>query len=172
MNNQTFTYGTAQALTANAYSRAYIVTYNYNGNGTSNTTATATATFNGWAESSTGAKVYNDKQSVSNLATSGTKTLYANWTLNSVTLPTPTRAGYIFEGWYTAASGGDKVGAGGTPYKTGANITLYAQWTANNLVRIYIDSEWKEAIPYIYTESGWKETIPYIYTESGWKQCN
>ena len=55
--------------------------------------------------------------------------LYAKWTSASVTLPTPTRTGYIFNGWYTAASGGTKVGAGGSEYTPTSAITLYAQWT-------------------------------------------
>ena len=131
MSNQSFTYDSTQALTANAFKRAYTVTYNYNGNGSTNSTATATATFNGWATSASGAKVYDDKQSVSNLATSGTFNLYANWTLGKVTLPTPTRTGYTFAGWYTAASGGEKVGAGGASYTPSKAITLYAQWTPN-----------------------------------------
>ena len=128
---QEFTYDVAQNLTTNVFQRAYTVTYNYNGNGSSNTTATATATFNGWATSASGSVVYTDGKSVSNLATSGTFNLYANWTLGKVTLPTPTRTGYTFAGWYTSASGGTKVGAGGASYTPSANITLYAQWTAN-----------------------------------------
>ena len=132
MSNQSFTYGVAQALTANTFKRSYTVTYNYNGNGSANSTATATATFNGWATSASGAKVYTDKQSVSNLATSGTFNLYANWTLGVVTLPTPTRTGYTFAGWYTSATGGNKVGVGGASYTPSANTTLYAQWTANS----------------------------------------
>ena len=47
----------------------------------------------------------------------------------SVTLPTPTRTGYTFNGWYTAASGGTKVGSAGESYTPTADITLYAQWT-------------------------------------------
>ena len=46
----------------------------------------------------------------------------------SVTLPTPTRSGHRFTGWYTAASGGTKVGDAGASYTPNANITLYAQW--------------------------------------------
>jgi len=52
MSNQSFTFGTAQNLTANGYTRAYTVTYDAKG-GTVNTTAantTATATFNGWED--------------------------------------------------------------------------------------------------------------------------
>lgn len=43
------------------------------------------------------------------------------------TLPTPTRANYIFLGWYTAASGGSKVTSGSTVGIT-TNQTLYAHW--------------------------------------------
>ena len=42
---------------------------------------------------------------------------------------TPTRTGYTFGGWYTAAAGGTKIGAGGASYKPTANITLYAHWS-------------------------------------------
>lgn len=127
MSNQSFTYGTAQNLTSNAFGRAYTVTYNYNGSGASNTTATATATFNGWATSANGAKVYNNQQSVSNLtATDGVVVnLYANWTLGSVTLPTPSRTGYTFKGWSTSADGTSPITGTYTPT---ASVTLYAVW--------------------------------------------
>ena len=49
----------------------------------------------------------------------------------ALTLPTPTRTGYTFNGWYTAASGGTKVGNGGVSYTPTADITLHAQWTVN-----------------------------------------
>lgn len=42
------------------------------------------------------------------------------------TLPTPTRTYYSFDGWYTAASGGNKVS---TTTTFTANTTLYAHWT-------------------------------------------
>ena len=47
----------------------------------------------------------------------------------SVTLPTPTRTNYTFNGWYTASSGGTFVGNGGSSYTPTSNITLFAQWT-------------------------------------------
>jgi len=43
-------------------------------------------------------------------------------------LPTPTRANYTFDGWYTAASGGTKV-LPSTTHTTAGNVTLYAHWT-------------------------------------------
>ena len=42
-------------------------------------------------------------------------------------LPTATRSGYVFVGWFTAASGGTKIDA---TTKVTANVTYYAQWTA------------------------------------------
>ncbi len=45
-------------------------------------------------------------------------------------LPTPTRTGYGFTGWYTAASGGTQVTAD-TVVTVLANQTLYAHWSAS-----------------------------------------
>ena len=45
-------------------------------------------------------------------------------------LPTPTRTGYTFNGWYTASSGGTKVEST-TQVKTASNHTIYAHWTQN-----------------------------------------
>ena len=44
------------------------------------------------------------------------------------TLPTPTRTGYYFAGWYTAASGGSLVKED-TNVSITSNQTLYAHWT-------------------------------------------
>jgi uncharacterized protein (TIGR02145 family)/uncharacterized repeat protein (TIGR02543 family) len=41
-------------------------------------------------------------------------------------LPTPTRNGYTFDGWYTASTGGSEVLASRT---YSANTTIYARWT-------------------------------------------
>lgn len=45
-------------------------------------------------------------------------------------LPTPTRDYYSFKGWYTAASGGEKVTASTVIDQT-SDVTVYAQWTLN-----------------------------------------
>ena len=139
MSNESFTYDVAKALTANAFKREFTVTYNYNGSGSSNTTAKASATFNGWAKTSTGIKYYNDRQSVKNLASTqgAIVDIYAKWTDASVTLPTPTRTGYTFSGWYTSASGGTKVGNGGDKYTPTKNITLYAHWSGSSYTVSY-----------------------------------
>lgn len=52
------------------------------------------------------------------------------------TLPTPTRTGYTFDGWYTKATGGTKVTSSTTVSLT-ANQTLYAHWTAKTYTVSY-----------------------------------
>lgn len=46
------------------------------------------------------------------------------------TLPTPTRSGYAFAGWFTAASGGSQVNAA-TTMTNPDDHTIYAHWTAD-----------------------------------------
>ena len=48
-----------------------------------------------------------------------------------VALPTPTRTGYTFNGWFTASSGGSKINDVGKTNKPASNTTYYAQWTEN-----------------------------------------
>jgi uncharacterized repeat protein (TIGR02543 family)/LPXTG-motif cell wall-anchored protein len=48
----------------------------------------------------------------------------------SVTLPAaPTRAGYTFNGWFTAQTGGTKLNASFSP--SDGNVAVHAQWTLN-----------------------------------------
>ncbi|MCX5758235.1 MAG: InlB B-repeat-containing protein, partial [Candidatus Hydrogenedentes bacterium] len=82
------------------------------------------------------------------------QTLYAKWALNAYTvtfdaqggtapippsklvtfastygaLATTSRAGYVFDGWWTAATGGSQV-LSSTTVTNASNHTLYAQWT-------------------------------------------
>ena len=106
-------------------------------------------TFQGWYTSRDGGARYDFNQTVT-----GDVTLYAHWSVNSYTLafdgnggkasessrtvqygsqygslPTATRTGYAFQGWYTAKSGGTKVSPSTT--MGAANTTLYAHWSVN-----------------------------------------
>ena len=144
MNNQDFAYDVAQPLTANAFGRAFTVTYDYNGATGGNTAASATAvaTFNGWATSADGSVAYADKQSVSNLTTDAGATveLYANWADASVTLPAPTRTGYTFVEWCSDADLTAKVGDAGDVITPNADITLYAHWILNTSIDVSFTS--------------------------------
>lgn len=65
---------------------------------------------------------------VANEGNCGQSVGYSTSVSAAVTLPTPTRSGYIFAGWYTAAEGGTRIGGAGDSYTPSSNITLYAQW--------------------------------------------
>ncbi len=104
-------------------------------------------TLKGWYTAKTGGSKVSTTTTVTR-----THTLYAQWTANNYTvtynanggsvsttskqvtynstygtLPTPTRTGYTFSGWYTAASGGTKI-TKDTKVTTNKNHNLYAHW--------------------------------------------
>jgi uncharacterized repeat protein (TIGR02543 family) len=108
-------------------------------------------TSNGWYTAQTGGTKVD-----ANTPVTGNATYYARWTINTYavafntnggslpsgvastvtrvyntavgTLPTPTRAGHLFSGWYTTQAGGTKVNAN-TP--VAGNTTYYAHWTVD-----------------------------------------
>ena len=61
---------------------------------------------------------------------SSTTTTSATYNSKYGALPTPTRTGYAFDGWWTAANGGDLIRQDTIVTITSAQ-TLYAHWTAN-----------------------------------------
>lgn len=125
----------------------------------SNTKPTRTGyTFSAWntAQNGSGTSYAPGGSYTANAAV----TLYAQWTVNtyvvtfdaqggsvtpaskSVTygqpygsLPVPVRAGYRFDGWFTAATGGTQVTAETVVTVTAAQ-TLYAHWTVQSIVRV------------------------------------
>ena len=109
-------------------------------------------TFAGWFTKKDGGTQVTKETVVKTVAD---HTLYAHWTANEYTvtfdanggtvgtttktvtygssygeLPTPTREGYTFAGWFTKKDGGTQV-TKETVVKTVADHTLYAHWTAN-----------------------------------------
>lgn len=137
MSNQTFTYdAAAQALTANNYGRQYTVSYDANGGTTATTNATnttATYTFKNWNKEADGSgKAYTNQQTVSNIATSGTLNLYAQWSNTNafVKLPNATKTGAVLDAWYNGdvSVEANRVGAAGENYTPTANVTLTAKW--------------------------------------------
>lgn len=131
MANQTFTYGTAQNLTANAFTKEGHV-------------------FSGWSTTKNGAVAYTDSQSYTATAN---VTLYAVWTPatytitfnsnggtgeianqtftygvpQSLTSNTFTRHWYNFIGWSTTANGTVEY-TNASNYSATADVTLYAVW--------------------------------------------
>jgi uncharacterized repeat protein (TIGR02543 family) len=66
-------------------------------------------------------------------ATSGNSVQSADYTFGgtTITLPTPSRTGYAFNGWFTQASGGTKIGDGGAAFTPNSSATIFAQWSFN-----------------------------------------
>lgn len=145
--SQTKTYGVTLTLSSTKPTRSsssagsYTVTYkiNYTG-GTDPTAATAARTtsysFYKWNTKSDGSGTAYS--SGGNYTDNAAATMYAQWksttTTASVTLPTPTRTGYTFQGWGTSASATTGVTGSYTP--TG-NVTLYAVWKADTYTVSY-----------------------------------
>lgn len=146
--SQTKDYGATLTLSSTTPTRAngtttYTVTYNANGGsvGTASATATKTTTypFSKWNTAANGSGT--NYAAGASYTANANATMYAQWTSSasttSVTLPTPSLTGYAFNGWYTAASGGTKIGNAGASYTPTATITLYAQWTKNTYTVSY-----------------------------------
>ena len=116
--------GTSITITNPTAPSSYTVYLENNDGSYSSTSAKSTFKFSGWSLSGGG--------SISGSTyTFGTSdgTLTAQYTQTGITLLRPTRTGYTLKGWYTASSGGTKVGNGGDVYKPSANgTTIYAQW--------------------------------------------
>ncbi len=123
----------------------------------------------------------------------GNQTLYARWTAEKYavtfkdgdttvstttvtygstygTVPTRTKIGYTFLGWYTATSGGSKVTESTTVSRTG-NHTLYARWSANTYTVTFKDGNTKVSTATV-TYGSTYGTLPTRsktgYTFEGW----
>ncbi|MCR4615025.1 MAG: InlB B-repeat-containing protein, partial [Clostridiales bacterium] len=128
-------YDQSKTLTANAFERKYTVSFNTNGGSTVNA-RTATYTFDGWATSADGAKVYNNQASVNKLSDTpgATVTLYAHWNSGSINLPTDsdvTKTGYHVDKWYTNSGLTTLAGTGTGTYTPTSTCTLHLKWAAN-----------------------------------------
>ena len=117
-------------------------------------------TFAGWNTDANGSG--NPYANGASYPFTSSATLYAQWTANAtdtitfnsqggtaeanmtgpngsaITLPTPTQAGYVFNGWFTAATGGTHETS---PYTLTGSLPLFAQWTANATDTITFNSQ-------------------------------
>jgi len=155
------------ALTANAFLRT-----NY--------------TFAGWNTAANGSGTpYAD---LASYPFSASTTLYAQWTAldtvtfntqggsavapmsgpnnSTITLPAgPTRAGYVFNGWFAASSGGTALTS---PYTLTGSATLYAQWTANASDTVTFNTQGGSAVASMSGPNGSTITLPAAPTRAGY----
>lgn len=136
-------------------------------------TATRTGyTFIGWSTSSSATNVTYPIGSV--YFSDSDATLYAVWQANTYTvtydsqggttvssttetynnkygtMPTTTKTGYVFNGWYTSETGGTRITSTST-MTTARNHTLYAQWTVKQLQVYFYKNCTENETPYTET---------------------
>jgi uncharacterized repeat protein (TIGR02543 family) len=130
------------------------------------TTSRTGYTFSGWFTAASGGTQITTSAAHTR---SANFTLHAQWSANALTVTydsqggsaisngstttggsisaspgTPARAGYTFNGWFAASTGGFAISFPYTHART-ASFTLYAQWTANSLTITY-DSQGGSAV--------------------------
>lgn len=139
--DDTFAFGTSYTTKGAGTFTAptgYKVTFDASTNGgTGNTSITSTYVFDKWL-SNANSQTYSASTATSDSlgaysgSNNGTVTLTAQWKKGSISLPSATRTGYTFNGWYSAQTGGTRIGGAGNTYTPDAATTLYAQFTAIN----------------------------------------
>mgnify|MGYP000789111172 FL=1 len=168
----------------------YKVTFNYGiGSGsvkssTATKTITYSYTFDSWTKSATFYGSISGNEYTFSSSNNVTSTLTAKYNSTSTTvngsvyLPAPnSKSGYTFQGWYTAASGGTRVGGAGSSYTVKSNTTLYAHWSNNShthssggdelLTAIPAGGNYKNYVVRNYHWSGtWKCTAGHTHTAS------
>ena len=152
MSNQTFTYDQSKSLSSNRFEKKG---YTFAGWATSSSGSVVysnnqsvknlTSTNNGrvylyakWTANSYTLTANANGGSISSTSgwsgTGTTSTKSVKYDSTYGTLPTPTRTGYTFDGWYDASSGGNKVTS--STKMTTLGETIYAHWTANGYTLI------------------------------------
>ena len=151
-NKYTVTFAKNDGTSNNAGTRTVTFASAY---GTLPTTTRTGYTFTGWFTAAIGG---TQVTSTTKVTQAKDHTLYAHWTANKYTvtfakndgtsnnagtrtvtyasiygiLPTATRTGYTFIGWFTAASGGTQV-TSTTKVTITSNQTLYAHWKSDKI---------------------------------------
>jgi uncharacterized repeat protein (TIGR02543 family) len=167
-------------------------TFNYGGSTTLLTPVKTGHAFLGWFDTTTAGSKIGDAGATYSAALS--RTLYAQWLINSysytyngnggtvdtstvtytygdpaIALRTPSRTSYQFNGWYTLANSGIRIGGAGESITPTSTQTLYAQWTQLSLVGLgnatIINSNTTSAgvgTSFSATSAGTTVTVTYI----------
>lgn len=142
MLNSSHVYDAVKQLSANTYARSYTLTCDARGGSAGVKRQTCEAPWMRWTTNADGTgSAYMNRQLVKNLRdTSGVVRLYAQWGQAKGTLPHPgTYVNHKFDGWYTASSGGVRLGGIGDVITVTKDTTVYAQWKQVVTVNYYVD---------------------------------
>ena len=105
---------------ANPTPKGYTVSFNSNGGNNVNS-ITSQRTFTNWSLSGSGSM-----SGTTYTFGSENATLTANYNNGSITLPSATKAGHNFKGWYSNGCGSTFIGNAGESYTPTSNVTLRA----------------------------------------------
>ena len=176
ISTQTFLRGSTTNLSSEEpIGKSFIINYDANGGNVSKLTESVSQSFVNWNTKPDGS---GSSYEVGEAFTANQNTIlyaqYANPILGLI--PTPTRIGYVFDGWYTEPDGGKKV-SGYT--EISENLILFAHWTKKSTDRLTVNNvkiedtiliDYKSdynIIPKIDADPGSEYTITYeSYDES------
>lgn len=81
---------------------------------------------------------------------------------------TPTKSGYLFVGWNTAADGTGTTYQPSATYSANEPLTLYAMW--KNVVSVKVNGAWKVGEPSVKVSGEWKQPDKvYVKVGGTWK---
>lgn len=129
IDNQTKEYGKDLSLSNVTPEKSYYLYLVSSDKEDENTVKTLNCKFLGWSTSKTATSPsYNSGEKFTN---NENTTLYAVWSNPTVgDLPTVSKSGYTFAGWYSSESGGTKI-IGSTVVNS--DMTYYARWNKNQV---------------------------------------
>lgn len=114
-------------LSSNKPTKRYVISYNAAGGSVSPASKNVSCTFKNWNTKKDGSGTAY--AAGASYTANADVTLYAQWTNPKAgTLATPTRSGYTFSGWFSAATGGTQIKDSST---VAGNMTIYAHWSGN-----------------------------------------
>ena len=123
-SGSTFTLPSAGFKTGQYYQWRALIggVYYYRNGGTTSPTVTSAQSWTAIWQNNSYTLTYN-----ANGGTVSPSSKTVTYTSTYGTLPTPTRSGYSFNGWFTASSGGSQVSS--STVMGAGNVTIWARWT-------------------------------------------
>ena len=183
---QTFTYGTAgQSFSNKNWTRTgySLLGWSEDKNATTQQYSTLSGVSDSWIDSKSPkvtlyavwkANSYTATFNSNGGGTPSPSTITKTYGTQLGTLPTVSRTGYTFKGWFTQSTGGEKIST--TTTMPANNVTYYAQWTANTYTIEYnanggtgstVSSSHTYGVSKALTKNGFTKTG---YTFLGWSK--
>lgn len=144
----------------------YGVVFEYNGGTGSPASKLVPREVLGYATTQGGTKVYDVGVASTTTTDLDLYPLYGDAILLYSELPTPTKQGFRFDGWYRESTFVNKVT---TDLTLTQSIILYAKWVALPIYQMQLDGTWKPIGPYVWkmnSNNQW-EKVAHVYRFDG-----